>query len=321
MKYKIALAIASLSVSLFSNSIWAWGRRGHSIIGETAGQVVAKHSTTPFLRNHAYDLGYYCNVPDFIWKRPATYDIERTNHFMNLEIFQRSFAMLADKKAPFLLSREEFAKEYPEVPISAGRIYWRIQELLAMLDATSDEIRALKDKPDSNAEQRKLQEKWIVVAGVMGHYIGDLGMPLHVSENYDGQLTGQKGLHSHFEELLVDELFPSISMDVHKEAMKQWPAFTKKNGGKPIFDLVHDLAEESLKTVPEMLAIDKKVGRKNIKKSAEAYRAMIRRRMVAASLVLGEIYRRGSRGWTFDDHRFYFIAGEPEYIYPPGSQK
>ena len=26
----------------------------------------------------------------------------------------------------------------------------------------------------------------------MSHYIGDLSMPLHVSENYDGQMTGQK---------------------------------------------------------------------------------------------------------------------------------
>lgn len=321
MKYKVALAIISLSVGLFSNSSWAWGRRGHSIVGETAGMIVAKYSDTPFLRNHSYDLGYYCNVPDFIWKRPATYEFEKPNLFIDLEIFTRSFAMQPDKKAPFLLSREEFDKEYPDIPVSAGRAYWRIRELLATLDATSDEIRALKDKPDSNAEQRKLQEKWIVVAGVMGHYIGDLGMPLHVSENYDGQKTGQKGLHSYFEDLAVDELYPSISIEVHKEAMKQWPAFTKKNGSKPIFELVQDLANQSAKAVPEMLAIDKKVGRKSAKKSAEAFRPMIRRRLVAATLVLGEIYRRGSRGWTFDDNRFFYFAGEPEYIYAPGSQK
>ena len=40
----------------------------------------------------------------------------------------------------------------------------------------------------------------------IGHYIGDAHVPLHTSENYNGQLTGQEGIHA-FWESRVPELF------------------------------------------------------------------------------------------------------------------
>lgn len=40
----------------------------------------------------------------------------------------------------------------------------------------------------------------------LGHYIADSNVPLHTTENYNGQLTGQKGIHGLWESRLV-ELF------------------------------------------------------------------------------------------------------------------
>ena len=40
----------------------------------------------------------------------------------------------------------------------------------------------------------------------LGHYIADANVPLHTSENYDGQLTGQEGIHGLWETRLP-ELF------------------------------------------------------------------------------------------------------------------
>ncbi|MEO1451457.1 MAG: zinc dependent phospholipase C family protein, partial [Bacteroidota bacterium] len=40
----------------------------------------------------------------------------------------------------------------------------------------------------------------------LGHYIGDAHVPLHTTENYNGQLTGQKGIHGFWESRLP-ELF------------------------------------------------------------------------------------------------------------------
>lgn len=52
--------------------------------------------------------------------------------------------------------------------------------------------------------------KIIKLSAEMGHYIGDLHVPLHTTSNYDGQKTGQTGLHAFWEsripELLNEEL-------------------------------------------------------------------------------------------------------------------
>lgn len=38
----------------------------------------------------------------------------------------------------------------------------------------------------------------------IGHYIGDAHVPLHTTENYNGQLTGQRGIHGLWESRLVE---------------------------------------------------------------------------------------------------------------------
>lgn len=43
------------------------------------------------------------------------------------------------------------------------------------------------------------REKIISFAADLGHYVADANVPLHATENYDGQLTGQKGLHARWE--------------------------------------------------------------------------------------------------------------------------
>ena len=42
------------------------------------------------------------------------------------------------------------------------------------------------------------------LAADIGHYVGDIHNPLHVTVNYDGQLTGQRGIHSRFESEMTD---------------------------------------------------------------------------------------------------------------------
>ena len=44
----------------------------------------------------------------------------------------------------------------------------------------------------------------VLFAAVMSHYIQDAHQPLHASVNYDGQLTGNPGIHSRFESTLFE---------------------------------------------------------------------------------------------------------------------
>ncbi len=46
----------------------------------------------------------------------------------------------------------------------------------------------------------------------MGHYVGDAHVPLHTTENYNGQMTGQYGIHG-FWESRIPELFADAEYD------------------------------------------------------------------------------------------------------------
>ena len=55
-------------------------------------------------------------------------------------------------------------------------------------------------------------EKILRVSAEIGHYLSDAHVPLHTTENYNGQLTGQLGLHA-FWETRLPELFAASHYD------------------------------------------------------------------------------------------------------------
>ncbi len=57
-----------------------------------------------------------------------------------------------------------------------------------------------------NAFKEKDEKKILYYSANLGHYIGDACVPLHCTENYNGQLTNQHGIHGFWESRLP-ELF------------------------------------------------------------------------------------------------------------------
>ena len=79
---------------------------------------------------------------------------------------------------------------------SFGIVPWHVQTMLARL------TKAFKEKNFSSILKNSTE---------LGHYIADAHVPLHATENHNGQLTGQKGIHGFWEsrvpELLADKRF------------------------------------------------------------------------------------------------------------------
>jgi hypothetical protein len=53
----------------------------------------------------------------------------------------------------------------------------------------------------------------VLFAAVASHYIQDAHQPLHATSNYDGQLTGQRGVHSRFETALFERYAAKLSVN------------------------------------------------------------------------------------------------------------
>ncbi len=308
--FALALALIASGPDAF-----AWGRRGHAAIAETAAMIAADRKPgAAVLRDRAFDLGYYANVPDLVWKGPETYETERTNHFMDLEIFARAFKARPDERKPYELDRAAFEARFPEIERKAGRAYWRVRELTDRLGAISTELR---DPALSREKRHQRQAEWLVVAGAIGHYVGDLCQPLHVTENHDGQLTGQKGIHVFFENAVVNDYPPGeLEHSIGREAKLRAPAFFKRSAGKPLQTLLEELTESSNRNLGELLRIDKRLGRKNVSKARAAYARMQIERMALGSLYLAEIWTRAT-GWPYDGEKFFTFIPAPAFL-PPG---
>jgi len=52
--------------------------------------------------------------------------------------------------------------------------------------------------------------KVVLTASDLGHYVGDGYMPLHLTINYDGKLTGQTGIHSRYESKMLNRYIDEI---------------------------------------------------------------------------------------------------------------
>ncbi len=310
--------IATLIIGSPSSGL-AWGKRGHEAVGSLAAQLLGKeHKGSEFLIYHSFDMGYYNNVPDLVWKAdPETYKKEYIQHFMDLEDYAKV------KDVQFNKDRKQFFSKYPMIQKNAGRAWWRVQELVTELEKISQQLKRYqkaesgKKNPDKKMteERHRLQAQWLLHAGVLGHYIADLAQPMHVTDNYDGEQTGQKGVHHWFEEEVIDHLYPDIKTEAYKKARDKWAAFHKENEKKAVFDLVQQLAKDSSSHVGELLKIDKKQGRSSGAAAASAFRDMATDRISVGILYLAEIWSRHT-GWNYDGDRFYTFLVAPAYIEP-----
>lgn len=76
-----------------------------------------------------------------------------------------------------------------------GRLPWRVAEVHALL------VRAFRDIGTGRAPYAADNARYLTA--VLAHYIEDAHVPFHAVLNHDGQLTGQRGIHSRFETELV----------------------------------------------------------------------------------------------------------------------
>lgn len=82
----------------------------------------------------------------------------------------------------------------------------------------------------TEAFARKDAKAILRLAADLGHYIGDINVPLHTTVNYNGQLTGQHGIHGFWEsripELLSDnyDFFVGKASYIENPQLAAWDA-------------------------------------------------------------------------------------------------
>ncbi len=158
-----------------------WGTKGHTLVNElTVGAV--PDDLRLFYDLHRDEVIELAMAADDAKK---TDPAERPRHFLDIDLYG---------DFPFKNLPEDFndavAKFGKKTVLDRGIVPWQIE-------TTYDKL--------VDAFRKKNGKKVIEHSGWLGHYVGDAHVPFHTTANHDGNLTGQKGLHSYFETRLLNK--------------------------------------------------------------------------------------------------------------------
>ena len=186
---KRVLAWCLIVLCVFSSigPVHAWGFFAHRRINELAIYTLPTEMFG-FYKEHRDFLSEHAVDPD---KRRYGVEGEAQRHFIDIDHFCDG----TPHCNPFLKmprSWFEAVKLHSEDTLQAyGIVPWHIHVMVKRL------TKAFESK-DVNRILRTSAE--------LGHYIADAHVPLHTTENYNGQMTNQKGIHGFWESRLP-ELF------------------------------------------------------------------------------------------------------------------
>lgn len=153
----------------------AWGFWAHKRINRLAVFTLPPEMIT-FYKEHLEYITEHAVDPD---KRRYAVEGEDKNHYIDIDYYGGyPFDMLPRKW-------EDAIEKYSEDTIREyGILPWNLEWTFDKL------VRAFK-KGDT--------KQILKYSADFGHYIGDGHVPLHTTLNYNGQLTGQKGIHGFWE--------------------------------------------------------------------------------------------------------------------------
>lgn len=162
----------------------AWSFEVHRFIMARAIPLLPPE-IRPYFERHETAIVEHSIDPD-LW-RTAGWESEPERHFLDMD----AYGPYPFKEIPRELDAA-VARHGREFVNKNGLLPWRTAEIHGKL------VEAFTQKGPYSRENIKF------FSSVSAHYVADAHVPLHAAMNYDGQLTGQWGIHSRFEGELFD---------------------------------------------------------------------------------------------------------------------
>jgi hypothetical protein len=193
MRRAIAAAAALLALALPAAHVQAWGFTAHKFITDKAIDLLPSE-IRPFYVKYRVAVVEHAIDPDTY--RTVGWTAETPRHFLDMDAW-----------GPFPFTaiphdyNEAVARRGEDFVLKNGTLPWRADEMYGRL---VDSFRKVSSAPYARDDIK-------LFSSVLAHYVEDAYQPLHANVNYDGQLTGQNGIHSRFE----TELFERYSARLH----------------------------------------------------------------------------------------------------------
>jgi hypothetical protein len=168
---------------------WSWGFAVHHYIA----QNYSKHLPATMDGLAVYDVVVDAHVTDPDTRRPTTPG-EEYRHYIDIDFYPEFLAGAMPH------DRATLEAQYGAATVlDVGIVPWAVAEVVATLTAQFQ-------SGNWNAAALTIAD--------LCHYVGDAAQPLHCTLNYNGQLSGNTGIHSRYESTMMNtrigELFTPV---------------------------------------------------------------------------------------------------------------
>ena len=189
-KLVLSLGLAALLLGPAAPAAHAWGFLGHRVITQVAIYELPA-SMQAFYFRHMAELVRLSTAPD---ERRNQDKAEAPRHFIDMDHYSEDnpFAKVPRDY------EEAAAKFTPDTLKKYGTVPWTV------LDTKQRLVEAFQQR-DTTAI--------IKYSAELSHYTADAFVPLHTTVNYDGQLSGQTGLHALWESQLPERFLKDYKLD------------------------------------------------------------------------------------------------------------
>lgn len=189
MKFLIKYVVGLLffgGIIFYSNqpTLFSWGFFGHKKINRMAVFTLPPEMIKFYKKNIEY-ITEHAVDPD---KRRYAVDGEAARHYIDIDHYQHYSPNNPFKAMP--RKWDDAVQKFTEDTLQAyGIVPWHVYFMVYRL---------------TKAFETKDYDQILKLSADLGHYIGDSHVPLHTTENYNGQLTNQKGIHGFWESRLPE---------------------------------------------------------------------------------------------------------------------
>lgn len=184
MRRCLTVVFALVALVALPTSASAWSMEVHKFILAKAIPLLPPE-IRPFFEKYQSSIVEHAVDPD-LWRTVGWVE-EPPRHFVDMD----AYGPYPFKDLPH--EYDEAVKRYSlEFVQKNGTLPWRSEEIYTKL------VEAFTQKTPYARDNVRL------FASVLAHYEADAHQPFHAALNYDGQLTGQWGIHSRFETELFE---------------------------------------------------------------------------------------------------------------------
>lgn len=164
----------------------AWGFDAHKFIADRMIELLPPELKPLFMARRAFIVERAID-PD-LW-RNVGWEEEPPNHFLDIDHEAFGPYPFAGLPRDYSDAVQKFGRAFVH---QQGLLPWRTSEFWGRLRR---EFESLKRTPPPGYAADNI----VLYSAVLAHYISDGHVPLHAVVNYNGQLTGQDGVHSRWE--------------------------------------------------------------------------------------------------------------------------